>query len=349
MVVVGGPHPTVLGEDVLRDEINFDIVVTREGELTMLELAQGRPLDEIEGIIYRHEGAMRRNKNRALIEDLDGIPMPDREILKKNAYTRKVFGDRATSIVSSRGCPFSCAFCCKDVFGYQVRFRSPANLENEIKEIIKTYGITNFLFYDDTFTLKIDRLRDICGRLSKLGIIFRCNGNARTNTYEDYVMLYNAGCREIAFGIESGSQKILDNINKEVTVEQNERAIKDAKRAGLLTKAYLMIGSPGETRGTVEETIKFIEEADPDQFTLFNFIPLPGCDVWKNPEKYKVKIVSKDFKQYFNIAGYNKGGLVAETEDLTMDDIGQLRAKVIDFLNKRGQRGALQDYYKKLI
>ena len=221
-------------------------------------------------------------------------------------------------------------------------------MEDEIKGIVKDYDIRNFIFYDDTFTLKRDRLHDLCARLSKIGIIFRCNGNARSNTPEDYSMLYDAGCREIAFGVESGSQKILDNINKNVTVEQNRKAIADAKKAGLLVKVYLMIGNPGETHKTVEETMKFVEETDPDQFTLFNFVPLPGCDIWKNPQKYNIRIVSKNFKEYFNIAGNNKGGTVTETGELTVNDIKDLRAKFVGFLNKKGQRGPLQDYYKKL-
>ncbi len=346
-VIVGGPHPTALGESVLADEPNFNIIVMREGELTMLELAQGKPIQEIEGIIYRDNEKIIRRKERQLIKDLDILPLPDREILKINKYTRKVYGGYATSIITSRGCSFNCAFCCKDIFGSQVRFRSIESVIEEIKQIIHDYGINHFLFYDDTFVLKRERLYPLCEELSKLNIIFRCNGNARYNTYEDYKMLYRAGCREIAFGIESGSQKILNIINKGVTVEQNKRAILDAQKAGLLVKAYLMIGNPGESKETIEETKNFIIGANPDQYTLFTFVPLPGCDIWKHPEKYKIKIISRDYKQYFNIAGQNDGGLVIETETLRPQDIEELKQELLQFLKERGQRGVLQDYYSK--
>jgi len=346
-VIVGGPHPTALGESVLIDEPNFDIIVMREGELTMLELGQGKPIQEIEGIIYRDGKKIIRQEERQLIKDLDILPLPDRGILKINKYTRKVYGDYATSLVTSRGCPFNCAFCCKGIFGSKVRFRSIESVIDEIKQIIKDYGIKHFLFYDDTFVLQRERLYPLCEELSKLNIIFRCNGNARYNTLEDYQMLYKAGCRELAFGIESGSQKILDIINKGVTVEQNKRAIVDAKRAGLLVKAYLMIGNPGESKETIEETKKFILEADPDQYTLFTFVPLPGCDIWERPEKYKIKIVNKNFREYFNIAGNNDGGLVIETESLKPTDIESLKQELLRFLKERGQRGVLQDYYNK--
>ena len=272
-VIVGGPHPTALGKSVLEDKPDFDIIVMREGEITMLELAQSKPLNKIEGIIYKEGNKIIKQKERQLIENLDILPLPDREILTSNKYTRKVYGGYSTSIITSRGCPFNCAFCCKNIFGSQVRFRSIESVIEEIKQIIKDYSVNHFLFYDDTFVLKRERLYPLCEELSKLNIIFRCNGNARYNTYEDYKMLYRAGCREIAFGIESGSQKILDIINKGITVEQNKRAIADAQGAGLLVKAYLMIGNPGESKETIEETKKFITEANPDQYTLFYLCP----------------------------------------------------------------------------
>lgn len=347
-VIVGGPHPTTLTNDILTDEPDFDIAVKGEGEITMLELAQGIPLHDITGIVYRDGGRIVKNIVRPLVENLDILPFPDREILKVNTYTRKIVGNSCTSILTMRGCPFSCAFCCKDVFGYKVRFRSIENVIGEIKQIKDTYGIRHFLFYDDTFVLHRQRTRLLCEELSKLDIIFRCNGDARHDTYEDYKILYRAGCREISFGIESGSQKILDILKKGVTVEQNKRAITYAKKAGLIIKTYLMIGSPGETEETVLQTMKFIEEADPDQFTLFTFVPLPGCDVWKHPQKYGIKILNKDFRQYFNIAGQNEGGIVIETEELGVEDIRRLREKLVRFLKSKGQRGKLQDYYSKI-
>ena len=317
--------------------------------MTFLELAAGYPLEKILGITYKDKnGKILRNAPRPLIPDLDSLPFPERGLLDMHAYTRKVYGQKATSLITSRGCPYNCSFCCKDTFGSRVRYRSVDSVLSEVKSNIDTYGIRHFLFYDDTFTLKRKRLHLLCKEFEKLNIIFRCNGNARYNTYEDYQALYDGGCREIAFGIETGSQKILNLINKGTTLKQNKDAIKNAQKAKLIVKAYLMIGNPGESRETVEETKKFIAEADPDQFTLFTFVPLPGCDIWKNPGKYGIKIIDRNFEQYFNIAGQNEGGLVIETETLKPADIKELREELLDFLRSRGQRGKLQDYYKTI-
>jgi len=324
-VVVGGPHPTSLAEETLK---YFDCIVKGEGEYFLDNV--------LHGII-----------DMPKIKDLDSLPFPARDLVNLKAYTRKVFGKKATSITTSRGCPYSCAFCCKDIFGNQVRNFSIKRVVDEIKSVISEYGIRNFIFYDDTFALDRKRFYPLCEELSKLNIIFRCNGNVRNNTLEDFKVLYKAGCREIAFGIESGSQKILDNVNKSSTVKQNKTAIKNAQKAGLLVKAFLMIGNPGETKETIEETKRFMLEANPDQFTLFNFIPLPGCAIWKDPVKYGIKIVNKDYKEYFNIAGNNIGGLAIETEKMTCLDIDNARRDLIQFLNNRGQRGVLQDYYKQ--
>lgn len=321
-VVAGGPHPTSLPGMTLNE--GFDLVVRKEGEsvIPFLDMIKGR-------IVTGSQLCF-----------LDELPMPARDLVDIHAYTRTVAGKKATSVVTSRGCPFNCAFCCKDVFGSKVRLFSIERVVKEIKSIIKNYGIGAFIFYDDTLTLNKKRLKELCEALKPLDIVFRCNGNARTKC--DYQLLYEAGCREICFGIESGSQEILNFINKQVTVEQNRIAIRDAQRAGILVKAFLMIGNPGESVYTVEQTKKFINEADPDQFTLFTFVPLPGCDIWKNPEKYGVKIIDRDFRKYYNIAGDNDGGIVIENTDLKA-----LREDLVGFLRKRGQRGILQDYYKR--
>jgi len=347
-VIIGGPHPTALPYETLLDEENFDIVVEKEGEETLLEIAEDWPLNKIDGIFYKKDGKIIRNNPRAFIKNLDELPLPARHLVNILGYTRKVYGGKATSLITSRGCPYNCAFCCKDVFGSKVRFKSIERVVLEIKQVIDQYGIDRFLFYDDTFVLYRKRLYPLCEKLAKLNIVFRCNGNARYNTLEDYKMLYKAGCRELAFGIESGSQKILDLINKGVTVDQNVRAIRDAKKAGLIVKAYLMIGNPGESKETVEETKRFIADTDPDQFTLFTFVPLPGCDIWKHPQKYGIRIIDNDFKQYFNIAGNNEGGVVIETDRLKPEDIVELRNDLLSLLKSRGQRGSLQDYYQRI-
>ena len=326
-VVVGGPHPTALPYDTFK---YFDYVVTGEGEYSFFK--------ELKDVIVMPQ-----------IENLDNLPLPARHLVNINDYHRKICGRQATSMVTARGCPYQCAFCCKDVFGSRVRYFSISKVIEEIKSIIDNYAISAFIFYDDTFTIDKKRLSALCEEFSKLDIFFRCNGDTRQDTYDDFKLLYDSGCREICFGIESGSQTILDKIGKRMIVAENKTAIKEAKRAGLIVKAFLMIGNPGETKATIEETKQFIMDTDPDQYTLFNFVPLPGCDIWKNPEKYDIEIVNKDFHNYFSIAGDNIGGAVVNTKELKASQITELRKDLIDFLSKRKQRGVLQDYYKEVV
>lgn len=337
IVVVGGPHPTSLPKQTLFYP-EFDTVIMGEGEVEIVKLVNN---------YYSGEKIPRIIKTERL-ENLVDFPPPARHLVDLKEYHRNVEGQKATSMITSRGCPFSCNFCCRDIHGNKVRFYSIDRVIEEVTEI-KKQGINSIIFYDDVFTLNVKgRLDEICRRLKPLDITFRCNGRVGVNKPEDYKTLKWAGCDEIAFGIESGSQKILDLVNKKVTVKQNEDAIKYAKKAGLRTKAYLMVGFPGETQETVNETKKFVERADPDKFTLFSFVPLPGCDVWKNPTKYSIIELSKDWNQYFNISGQYEGGVTFETKDLSKKEFLRLHNDLVKFLIGRGQRGELEKYYSNL-
>jgi radical SAM superfamily enzyme YgiQ (UPF0313 family) len=341
LIVAGGPHATSLPNETLATG-DFDYIITKEGEYAMPNLVE------------------RISKNMATekiiqgpLVDVNSLPMPARHLVDINSYTREVEGNKATSIITSRGCPNNCSFCCKDIHGRGVRFRNPDAIIRELESIIEKYNIRSFIFYDDIFTLNRPRLKVLAERFKDMGISFRCNGRAGINTYEDYVLLKQAGCNEIAFGIESGSQKILNSVNKGTTVEQNLRSITLAKKAGLVTKAYLMVGYPGETQETIDETKKFMDSANPDKFTLFTFVPLPGCDVWRNPLKYGITEISKDWNQFFNIAGQYEGGLTFKTKELDEKRIKYLHDDLVNYLLNRkgknyGQNGILQGYYQKI-
>jgi len=339
-IVAGGPHPTSLPQETINYP-EFDYVIVGEGEEKIMDIVKDGTISPKQ-IIYAPQ-----------IKNIDALPLPARHLLDMQSYSREVEGRRATSILSARGCPFNCAFCCKDVHGRKVRYRSEESILSEIDLIKKEYGIDAFLIYDDIFTLNRPRLKRLIDAFKKRHITFRCNGHTGINTYDDYVGLRDAGCKEIAFGIESGSQSILDSINKGTTVSENIETIQTAKRAGLLTKAYLIVGFPGETQETIDETKKFMDIANPDKFTLFQFVPLPGCHVYKNPEKYGITNMNQDWDQFFNIAGQYEGGQTFQTRDLTSEKIKYLHDDLLKYLihrqgMNRGQRGNLQSYYKNL-
>ncbi len=341
LVVAGGPHATSLPEETMSHG-RFDRVIVGEGEVEFPKLVKdfedGKTIPKI---IYAKP-----------ISDIDNLPFPARHLVDLLDYHREVEGKKVTSVVTSRGCPYNCNFCCKDVHGRRIRFRSVDNVVRELKEVIEHYGIKSFIFYDDIFTLKRERLLKLCENLKELNITFRCNGRTGINTLEDYMKLREAGCEEIAFGIESGSQKMLDMINKGSTVENNFQAITLAKQAGLITKAYLVVGFPGESQETVDETKTFMVRTNPDKYTVFAFVPLPGCDVWKNPGRYGIVEISRDWNQFFNIAGNYEGGYPFRTNDLDPSTIKLLHDDLVNFLLTRkenyGQTGKLQQYYQKL-
>ncbi len=342
IIVAGGPHATSMCEETLESK-NFDYVIKGEGEFSFLQFVNNFYNSKKNSKIIKSE----------MVSDINSLPIPARHLIDFSTYTREVDGEKATSLITSRGCPNNCSFCCKDIHGKKVRFRSVDSVINEVKEIKSKYNIHSFLFYDDIFTLNRKRLSSLCNKLKELNINFRCNGRAGINTFEDYQNLYKAGCREIAFGIESGNQLILNKVNKGTTVQQNIESIQNAKKAGLITKAYLIVGYPGETRETINDTKKFIDIANPDKFTVFMFVPLPGCDVWKYPEKYGITYLSKDWDQYFNIAGQYEGGITFKTKDLDSNKIKELHDDLVSYLLNRkenyGQRGNLQNYYDKLF
>jgi anaerobic magnesium-protoporphyrin IX monomethyl ester cyclase len=342
MIMVGGPHPTALPTEMLAE---FDMVIVGEGENVIVDAIN---YEGDVGKIFYGNGEV--NGEGKVGGDVNDIPFPDRDLLVNSItdYTRKVNGEKATSIIASRGCPYSCSYCINStkVLFKNVRFRSVENIIGELEELMFKYRFKGFVFYDDTFTIH-PKIYELLDEIKRLNIYFRCNGNTRRDNRKLFEKLYEAGCKEISFGIESGSQKILDNINKKVTVEQNRIAILDAKDAGLMVKAFLMVGSPGESWDTVYETVKFMNETKPQYWSLFNFVPLPGCDIYNNPDKYHIKIISRDYDNYFNLAGQNESGSVVETEYMDVDEIMAARKYMLKNLPR--QVGLLQDYYKKLV
>jgi len=335
-VICGGAHPTALPES--KELEIFDHVVVGEGEPSIIKVANDFKNGKKPPRIIRGE----------FIEDLDSIPFPAWDLIDMMALHRKVEGKRCFGIIGSRGCHYKCAFCDHSLFGDRVRWRSVENVVAEIRKIISIYEVRHFEFFDDMFTVDKKRLIEFNEKVKDLNIIYRCNGRADVLSKEVYDLLYESGCRVICFGIESGSQKILNSMRKGTTVEKNLQAIKIAHKAGLIVIGYFILGFPGETRETIQESIEFIKKSSIDQVQFYTFIPLPGCEVYKYPERFGAKIISKDFSQYYLVTGKNgHGGKVMETEHFSADELQEEMKRIREFLRQRGSRGAMQDYYTK--
>ena len=322
----GGPHPTFC-----KDQTDSDFVILGEGETSFLYLCNNINISP-------------KFIKNPLIKHLDDIPKPHRDnTLFK--YTRKVQDIHSTSIMTSRGCYSDCLFCGSKLFWHYPRMHSNQRIIEELKEI-KDLGYDAFHCWSDIFTLKHTRLYELLQEIKKLNFIFRCNGDLRRDTKEILQELYDSGCREICYGVESGDQRILDLVNKDSTVEQNKQIIKWCKEVGIPVKIFLMIGAPGESWESIRKTIDFVKETQPDFYTLFNFVPLPGSKFYHEADKFNIKFRTKDWDQYFNIGGQNEGGYVVDTEFMTAEEISEARKMMLHELPS--QHGALQDYYKKL-
>ena len=291
-VVVGGAHPSDFPKETAFIP-SIDFVVFGEGEITFLELIEairdGR--DEysgIKGIAYKRGGEVIVNEERPLLEDIDTLPFPARDLFDLSLYypaaTKKVSNFKSTSIISSRGCPYDCIHCIsKLIWKQRVRYRSLDSLIREIKHCIDTYDIREFNFYDDTFTINKKRVMDFAKRISseKIEIAWICFGRVNTIDAEMAEAMKNAGCRKVSFGLESGSQKILDIMRKQSTLKMAREAVRVVNAAGMQVHASFMIGNIGETPKTIRETIDFAKSLDLDNATFFITAPFPGTELYR--------------------------------------------------------------------
>lgn len=280
-VIIGGVHITALPHTLPNC---FDIGVLREGEQTMLELIdaydrQGlehSTLKKIKGIVFRESDKIEITNSRPLIQPLDKIPFPARDLLRIS---------EPAHIITSRGCPFKCVFCSSSSFWQKTRFFTPQYVVNEIKEIIDTYHIKVIHIWDDLFIANKKRLKEISELIRREGIndivTFSCQCRPNLMDHETCKILKSMDVSGINFGIESGSDKILKYLkNNTVTVEQNKSAIDIGKKYGFTVGGSFMIGSPGETKEDMEMSLKFLKESKIDFGCVYVTTPFPDTEIW---------------------------------------------------------------------
>jgi len=202
----------------------------------------------------------------------------------------------------------------------------------ELNTVINRYGFENVIFEDDNICLVRKRAFKIFRAIEKLGVNFRMCPRADSMDKKLLKVAKESGVTEISFGVESGSQKMLDRMNKRLSVTRARQAIKEAKSIGMIVKVYLIVGFPGETWQSVEETKQFIKDTEPDKWLLQNFVPYPGTDVWNNPTKYGVTRISHDFDKFYTVGKGGKGGVVFRTEKLDGETIRAMHDNLFDFL-----------------
>ncbi len=271
-VVIGGVHPSIMPIQTWI-ETGCGYVITGEAEYAFKDLVLGNT-----DRLITHAG---------IITNLDNLPFPARGLFNKDEvidYTGihgQPKGEGATTILSSRGCPMNCQFCCKghDMLS-RFRFRSARNVREEIEQIMDDYGISHFRFIDDAFTANRRRVFRLCSDLKELDITWMCITRADWVNKDMLKAMREAGCVELDFGVESGSQRLLNIMNKRISVEQLTKAINLTKETGISAKVYLMCNYPGETEADIEATKRFMRETKPDKWTLSSFVPLVGSSIY---------------------------------------------------------------------
>jgi anaerobic magnesium-protoporphyrin IX monomethyl ester cyclase len=332
--IVGGNH--VSAEPPHHGDTKFHIAILGEGEQALKWLLTNYNTVKKK---YKQGNILSEHFVGEQTKDLDSLPFPARHLVdwrryKRGIYWRKELLAPAVSMITSRGCPFNCIFCGSHVvFGHKTRFRSVKNVMDEIRQVIKEMGYLGFNFHDDTFCLNKRRVFKLCEEMKKLDITWRCLSRADIVDAKMFKAMAEAGCKELILGVESGSQKILDNLNKGTTVTQNLNAMNMVKDAGIQLKVGIIVGSPGETWETVEATKRLLKECPPDFWNVSCLTPFPGSAIWENPDKYKIKILTKDLRQYAMVGEEWKGNVVVETEKMNKSDIEQARDELIDLCN----------------
>lgn len=312
-IIAGGAHASTFPAHLL-ERTEVDICVIGEGEQTVLEIMRGYALKEIAGISYKDGQDIRTNRSRILIETLDNIPMPDLKAIDFYKYAKSqifsyLLGEcTEATMLTARGCPYNCAFCAQsDIWKHRVRMHSVWRMIQEVKTLQSNYGVDLIYFVDDTFVLDKTRLIKFCDEIEKIGIKWHCLNRVDRCDFDLIKKMRDAGCIQMVFGFESGSDIMLKRMNKRATIRDAYKAIEVCESLGIQIRGQMIVGFPGETDQTVEETAKFIKKASyVTAFGIHQFQPFPGCDVWKNPEKYNY-FVDKDteFQLYHTIGKRN--------------------------------------------
>lgn len=337
LVVMGGPHPTILPTQTL-DSPNVDLIVAGEGETTMLELVktleEGNKLSSVKGIYYKENGKNRFTGARPPIQDLNNLPFPAVDLLPLDKYHNVSafwpIPHPAMVVMSSRGCPFNCSFCqptLRTLFGAKVRRRTPENVVDEIEYYIKQYNARGFFFEDDTFTLNSTWVHKFCKEIKerRLDILWRCNSRVDSLNLALLESMKRAGCGLVSFGVESGSQEILNYLKKGISISQIRNIFEICRKVGVPSRAFFMVGTPGENKKTVEETMTLINQTKPDFIDVNITTPFPGTYLYKDALQRGI-VRMKGWSRF-----HRKHAGILSLDSFTNSDLTRIR---VDILNQ---------------
>ena len=303
LTVMGGPHVSFCARETLKACPQLDIIVIGEGERTIVELVltarDGRAWSGVDGIAYRNHSKICITEKRKPIENLDDLPLPNRRLLPLGRY--RALG-MPISLTTSRGCPYKCIFCVgRKMVGAKVRYRSAVNIVDEL-EYLNELKFRQINIADDLFTANRNHCIAVCDEIIKRGLQLKWTSFARVDTVSDAVLtkMKAAGCNAVSFGIETANPQILKTIKKGITLKQVEEAVDMCNRAAILPYASFILGLPGETPETIQETMEFGNRLKKQglSFGFHLLAPFPGSEIRESSRQYGIKILTNDWSQY---------------------------------------------------
>lgn len=339
-VILGGAHATLLPEETLATATGIDVIVRGEGEETIKELLRaldnGQSLDNIAGISYRADGRVKSTPARTKGIEMDSLPFLAYHLLPWRRYRPHPPHGLAlpfAAIVTSRGCPYHCAYCSKPVFGSRFRAQSPDRVLAEVAHLQEKFGVREVAFYDDVFTLDKKRAYEIAEGIIRKGLKIFWTCEARVNLVDRELLRHmkRAGCYAIAYGIESAAPEILATLHKDINLEQVTEAVNISREAGLQVIGYLMLGSPGETPDTIRQTVELAKKLKLDFAQFSVTTPYPGTELYNLYLKESPEIIP--WESFVYSGADNQVMPVFKSRDLSRGDL------------KRWTRRAYREFY----
>lgn len=292
-IIIGGAHVTATPETAIVHDC-FDYGVIGEGEETLLELVEfisnqkDKNIDNIAGLVYMKNGNVVKTQKREFIKDLDKLPFPARELLvplsNTQAVPASVYKLPSGNMITSRGCPTLCTFCDRAIFGEKFRARSVDNILDEMEVLTNKYGARDIKFYDDTFTASKNRVYKILDEMRKRRINVKWSCLTKVKAVDKDLLKYmkECGCWQVLYGLESGDDRMLKLLKKGNTVEDNRRAVIWAAELGISTRGDFVLGTPDETKESLNNTLSFALSIPLDYAHFNKFVPFPGTEIYHN-------------------------------------------------------------------
>lgn len=333
ILLVGGGETASRRADYILENGYVNYIVDGEGEITFPELLHSLKnnmecINEVQGIIYRHGGIVVRNIKRKLIESLDILPFPARDLFEFKEYPQ-------WSVLTSRGCPYTCTFCSpSDWWQHKIRYRSIKNVISEIEEIVNKFGITDIYVGDDIFTHNKKRVYAFCQGLKDKGLKIRWTCLTRADCVDFRLLktMHDSGCCEISIGLESANDDTLALINKGESVKDIKKAINMCEEIGIQTRVTIIFGLPKENEEKLFNTLTFLENCQPNQVQLYSLALYDGTMLFGDTESLGIKIIYNEPEQWSR----NVLDPMCETETLPRKNIIKMAHIYVERLKKLG-------------